>query len=621
MIESFTSLTALAILILAAYGIGRPVVRRLRYEQHDRLAGTVWSLALGLVLAGVALMALGLVGGLYRPLIGILTLAAAFWGIAELRRAWLTDPTPVVFEIGTPPKWLRRGLLTLCSLAALGSMIGALAPATDGDALCYHLELPKLFLEHHSLFCPDYNDHATYPLLVEMWYLWAMTLDGPVAAQLVHWALGILLALSAVLLAELVLGRSWAWLAGAIVLLLPGISNQMTAALNDAALAAFTTLALAALLRSMAEDDGQRWLMAAGLLLGAALSIKYTALLFAAAAAPVWLWHAWRLRPNWRRPVQEGLTLLVLAAAIAGPWYVRAAWHRGNPVYPFFSQHLGKSGPSVLPERKTPLGWNAASLASLPWQVTMHSENFGGRSHQLGPIFLLALPGLLIARRLRGLGTLLTIAALYSLLWYALRQNIRFLYPIAPLLTVAVVWFWMELRRLPAMPRLAAGCVFAGVAALGMIVSLERSLARTAVALGMQTRTEFLLEHEPSYAAALVANGWLKPEHRILSQDYRAFYFDAPLTRETVFRRRTKYDQRLDQPANLAGVLHSAGFTHLLLAESVGAGIRYNGRLTKLVDTAREADPDAYHDLADYEFRDSDGAVRRYRLIEVQPRQ
>src|SRR5262245_66588699 len=105
MIESITSLTALAIILLAAYGLGRPIVRRLQYEELDRLAGSVWSVALGLVLAGLALMALGLVGGLYRPLIGVLTLAAAFWGIGELRRAWQSH-APMVAAAGGPPMWL-----------------------------------------------------------------------------------------------------------------------------------------------------------------------------------------------------------------------------------------------------------------------------------------------------------------------------------------------------------------------------------------------------------------------------------------------------------------------------------------------------------------------------------
>jgi hypothetical protein len=167
------------------------------------------------------------------------------------------------------------------------------------------------------------------------------------------------------------------------------------------------------------------------------------------------------------------------------------------------------------------------------------------------------------------------------------------------------------------MPRLAAGCVFAGVAALGAIVALERSWPRTTVALGWQSREEFLIEHEPSYTAALVAKDLLSPHDRILSQDYRAFYFDAPLTRETVFRRHTKYDQQLERPADLASCLRSHGFTHLLLTESAGPGIRYNSRLAKLVETARTADPDSYSDLADYEFRDSDGALRRYRLVAI----
>jgi hypothetical protein len=620
MLDSLTALVTLAVILLACYGLGRPVVRRLRYDESDLLAGSVWSLAWGLVLAGLLLMGLGLAGLLYRPLIGVLTCSAAFWTLAEVWRPWgaaRRRESSLASDLfsAPPPVWLTRGLAALAVMSALGALIGALAPPTDGDALCYHLELPKQFLAHQALFCPDYNDHATFPLLVEMWYLWAMALDGPVAAQLVHWLLGVLLSLATVLLSEVVLGRSWAWLAGALMLLLPGISNQMTAALNDVGLTAFTTLALAAWLRGISNEESRHWLLAAGVFLGAALAIKYTALLLAAAVAIAWLGIMARQVGERQFHLQSAATVLVIASAIAGPWYVRAAWHRGNPVYPFFSQHLGTSGPNVLPERKTPLGWNAAALASLPWQVTMYPERFGGRGHQLGPLFLLGIPGLLLARRLRGLGLLLAIAAIYTLFWYALRQNIRFLYPIAPLLAVGVIWGWMELRRLPRGPRWTTACVFAGVALLGCVVSLERSLDRAAVALGWQTRSQFLQEHEPTYAAAEAANRWLRPGDRILSQDYRALYFEQPVIRETVFRRATQYDQHTDPPAELSGVLRAAGFSHLLLAEATGPGIRYNSRLSKLVAAARDQQPAAYVDLADYEFRDTDGSLRRYRLI------
>jgi hypothetical protein len=616
MLASLTSLLALAVLLLAAYGLGRPVVRRLRCEESDLLAGSAWSLAVGLVLAGGLLMVLGLVGWLHRPLIGVLTFSAAFWALHEVRQAWATRrSTPGEFA-ARPPRWLACGLIALAALAAGGALVAALAPATDGDALCYHLELPKRFLAQHAIHCPEHNDHATLPLLAEMWYLWALALDGPETAQLVHWALGILLALATVLLAEVVLGRSWAWLAGAIVLLLPGVTNQMTAALNDAALAAFTTLALAAWLRASTDEDQRRWLLLSGLFLGAALSIKYTALLFAAAVAVPWL--ALFIRPRPLVALSSAATVLILAASIAGPWYVRAAWHRGNPVYPYFSRHFGQAAPDVLPKRKTPLGWDAASLASLPWQLTMHSERFGGRGHQLGPMFLLVLPGLFVVRRLRGLGLLLGVAAMYTLLWYALRQNVRFLYPIAPLLAAAAVWFWMELRRWPARPRGAAACVFAGVALLGTLVSLNRSWPRVEVAIGRQTREAFLLQHEPTYAAALAANRALNGQSRILSQEYRTFYFNAPVTRETVFRRGTRYEEHIEHPADLAGMLRDFGFTHVLLAEAAGPGIRYNSRLSTLVEAARAEEPWAWQNLADYEFRDIDGSLRRYQLVALQ---
>lgn len=619
MLATLTSLLALAVILLAAYGLGRPIVRRLRYEESDPLAGTVWSMSLGMTLAGLALMMLGLTGLLYRPLIGVLTMAAAFWALHEVRLAWLTRTALAGEAFGQrPPLWLMQGVLALAGLAAGGSLIAALAPATDGDALCYHLELPKLFLNDHALTFVDFNDNATFPLLAEMWYLWALCLDGAVTAQLVHWALGLMLASAAVLLAEVVLGRSWAWLAGGVMLLVPGISNQMTAALNDAALAAFTTLALAAWMRARAEEQDRRWLLLAGVFLGGALAIKYTAILFVAALGAGWLYLLVRQAGRRMEHLQGMAIVLVLAASVAGPWYVRAAWHRGNPVYPFFNRHVGQAGPDVLHKRKTPMGWDVASVASLPWNLTMHAERFGGRGHQLGPMFLLVVPGLLVVRRLHGLGVLLGIAAVYLLLWYALRQNVRFLYPIVPLLAASVVWFWMELRRLPTLPRWVAACVFAGVALVGTLASLNRCRLHAAVAVGWQEREAYLLEHEPTYTAALVANRLLGAGDRILSQELRTFYFDAPVTRENVFRRTTLYDQHLEHPAQLAQTLRNEGFTHLVLAEASGPGIRYNNRLSNLVTAARSVDPTAWQDLVDYTFQDTDGALRRYRLIALQ---
>jgi hypothetical protein len=645
MIAQLFSLLSLATIALASYGVGRPIVRGLSLGQGDRLSTAVWSVGAGLVVAGTALAGLGLVGLAYSPLIGGLSLAACFWAMGQIASghdktsasavAWTVDgsgrPRPREPDRAEecsrppwapPPTWLRRGVLSLAGLACLGSLAAALAPPTAGDALCYHLELPKTFLADHAIrHLPD-SENSTYPLLTEMWYLWGLALDGGVAAQLVHWGLGVLLGLATVVLATPVLGRPWAWVAGALVLLVPGVNNQMTAPLNDVALALWTTLLAAAWWRVAVAGESRRWLVLAGLAAGGALGTKYVAMLMLAALAIASAWAFCR-HPHRRRPLLEGAAVVaVLATSVAGPWYLRASWYRGNPVYPFLSE-VFESGPDAaeqhetLPESKSPLGRSLAGALSAPWQVTMYPERFGGRGHQLGVLLLAAVPGVVFTRRLRGLGTLASVGLVYCGLWYLLRQNVRFLLPAVPLLTVAAVWVWVEMRRFPALPRLAAGAAFAAVLAAYALIPLARSRDRLPVAVGLESREEYLLRHEPTWPAATVLNHWFGPDAHLLSQDYRAFHFQCRVTRENVYRRRTGYDRTLADPADLSRTLRRAGFTHLLLAENLAdRGIQYDPVLSRLAEAQwSTAASDSLVTLADYRFQDADGALRRYRLV------
>ena len=629
MFAQLLSILAFCTLGLAAFGLGRPILRGLGVGQEDRLAVCVWSVGLGLISAGMLLLGLGLLGGLYVPAIGVFTMAACFWGLGEilrghLRRAERRQEVPRLEDAPwpSPAGWLRRGILLAAAAAALGSLFGALAPPTAGDALCYHLELPKTFLAEHRVLYLPYHDNSTFPLLAEMWYLWGLALDGGVCAQLVHWGLGILLALAAVVLATPILGRRWAWIAGAVVVLTPGVNNQMTAPLNDVALATLTTLALAAWWRATVGQEDRRWFLLAGLAAGGALGTKYVALVFAAAVGLTWIW-ALVCRPERRRWLLGGAAVAaVVAASVGGPWYARAAWHRGNPVFPFLGEVFGSNHTAAAPsetfrQSKSPLGRGPLGLATAPWQVTMHPERFGGRGHQLGVLPLLAVPGVLLCRRLRGLGTLLGVALGYGVLWYLLRQNVRFLFPVVPVLAVVTVWVWIEMRRFPRPARWAAAATFAGVLLAMAAVPLARSRDKLAVAVGLEDREDFLIRREPTYRAAAVFNALLSPGDHLLTQDYRAFYFNGRVTRENVYRRSAHYDQSIADPADLSRQLRAAGFTHLLLAETLsGGGIQYDPTLSRLADAQLAAGAaDALHTLDEYRFADADGAVRRYRLV------
>ena len=104
---------------------------------------------------------LGCLGGLAVPL-GLGTLALGVLGLAEV--GWLTTPAIAgLLAVGglvggreglagtaraLPRSGGRPGLMFDLPLmvALVGTLLTALAPVTDGDALCYHLQVPKVFL-------------------------------------------------------------------------------------------------------------------------------------------------------------------------------------------------------------------------------------------------------------------------------------------------------------------------------------------------------------------------------------------------------------------------------------------------------------------------------------------
>jgi len=628
MIDSVASSLALLLIAAASIGVGGLVLRRCGFKFDNPIESGVWSLALGLVVASAAITVLGVMGILYKSVIGVLTCVGAFIGCGEIVRLYLGWRAPKLLdeqslsdEVAPTSRSALAGrwplfALSLAVVACGAAFVSALAPPTAGDALCYHLELPKEFLRQHKLSLIPFSDNATFPLFVEMLYLWGLALEGPVAAQLVHWLLGLLLGAGTVLLAIPLLGRNWAWVAGSLVVLIPAVSNQMSVPLNDVALASFSTLALVAWHRGLHENPF-RWFVISGVMIGAALATKYVAWLLIAAHAVAIAWTLYR-HPIRRATVLRGTAIaLGVAVLLSGFWYARAAWHRGNPVYPFRLSAAGARSATNPNRDKTPLGWSPQDVLSAPWQVTMYPQRFGGRGHRFGPLFLAALPGLLIARRLRGMSTLLIVALCYWLLWYGLRQNTRFLLPIVPLLAIGVTWVLVELTRMPRPARLltqgAIGAILIGYAA-GPLWHARRYLP---VALGIESRDAFLQRSEPTFAAASLANRLVGDQARVLSQDYRGLYFEGQVTREVVYRRCSEYQRSIHEPSELSDRLRREGFTHLLLAESTGdEGIRFDPTLSRLVDQELAAvGNQSLVCLTEYEFEDSDGALRRYRLM------
>lgn len=591
MLAQLTSLLTVAMIVLAAGGLGWPLVRKLEVEPGDGLARLVWSVAIGLVLAAGALAGLCLCGPPQTMLVVVMTLAASGCAAVQLLHALIFDREPDDTPDGpwqeegepfaspmSPPRWIVHGIATLAIVACLGALVTAAAPPT-AVAAAPHLRWAKSLL-NEGMRGEWSQREPIAPVLMETWYLWALALDGPVAAQVLDWALGVLLALAAVLLARSIVGRSWAWPVGCVVALVPAVQQQMAIPGNGPALALLTTLALAAWWHAAIDGLSRGWLVVAGLMAGAALGVSPlgAALLVALAVSCAWI--------GWRHPQRRAILLpnafavLLVAAAVGAAWYAPWNWQ-----YVSLPETFGR------------------------WQVA----RLGGSQYQLGILFPAALPGLLVARRLRGLGMVLAMALVYAALWHLTDAGAALLLPIVPLLAIATVWVWVETRRFPCFARRTVTAAMAGLVAVSTLVSLGRCREQLAVALGQETREQYLARHEPTWAAAEVSNLMYRREAHLLSEDPNAFWFNCRVTSEDDYRQQSGYDSRLNTPAELNRVLREAGFTHLLLAEPLGNVPPDLSPLARLVEAQWTAgDRKSLVNLLEYT-----AGAKRYRLVMV----
>ncbi len=583
MLSSLLSILACTALATAAFGLGRPSLRLLHLDADDPLAVGVYSLVMGLIAAGGILLALAMAGWLCVPVIVVLTTIGCCWAIFEIGRAWLRaagriarpvrevpiEELPALTRRARLPRWLTLAVAAMAIVALSSTLLIALAPPTSSDPLGMRLELSKTLLLEESL-TPHSSASAAAPSLLDLWFLWAIALGGTVCAQVLLWGLSVLLALGIVLLAAPILGRKWAWVAAALALASPGIHQQITASPDAIALVTLGTLAMAAWWQATIQGANERWLLLAGLAAGGALAIDvWAACLWCAAIAATRSWALGR-QPEQRQFLWRAAGLASSMAVGVGCLY-HVPWT--------ISAHA--TLPTTAPG---PMRWEGLDF--------------------VGAALLAALPGLLLARRLRGLGPMVVVASACALLGQ-LEHDGRLLLAAVPPASVAAVWAWMEMTRFPRRALRMAAAAFATMLAATILVPLVQSRAALRVAVGLEDRDDYLLCREPTYRAAIVANHVLAANAHILSQEEGVLYFDRRVTLADAFRRQWGDPPPGATPMDWAQRLRDAGFTHLLLADAfVGQPSNHDSPLCR---------PDNLLDA--YLFRCADGSLRRYRLV------
>ena len=583
----------------------------------DRVERVALGIPLALGLLALTTLVLGLVGCLNRvglaAGIGLLTLSAA--GLARRVNRPSTPGFGDPFFIAARRGWTWLVAVPL-ALAGLATLVNALAPPTDGDALCYHLQVPKQFLiEGRVSYNPDQFE-TIYPMLTEMLYVVGLELGGPVACRLIHWWLGV-----AGVVAVFALGRGCAgpeagWWAAAIAALTPAATAGMVAPLNDVALASWSAAAVLAWVVVMAMNEAKtcpsvRGTTLAGTMLGLTLGVKYPALILAGLLG---------LATLIRAPRRVGAYLLA-AALVGGIWFGRAFLATGNPVYPFLHDLFGTGLVEASEARWRPLDPTPLNLMGALIPLSLDPLRFESRPHQLGPLWLMTLPLLILIRPRpdrRVIGLVILGWALIVLIM-SQRQSPRFLLPALGPLAVGAGWVASSLAsRRDLLARAACGLIV-GVLLLQAAWAGARARVVWPYVTGKESALAYLETREPTVVVGRWMAAHLPETAVVVGQDHRGFYLPRRYVMELAHRRRTFWGRDPHQPPgspeDIVATLRARGFTHLLTAEPVPLdAVEFDPTLTTWLAPLLKGTTPMWQAV----LSDGDGLFRRYRVDDLE---
>jgi hypothetical protein len=239
----------------------------------------------------------------------------------------------------------RIALAGACIAVAMacGQFLAALAPSEAYDELAYHLPIARAIGSSHAAaqLLHAHDAYGNLPSLGECLYAAALAVDGTALVHAVQLAVVLaFVALAAAFVRELCGARAGS-VAAIALLAYPGLTYLATTGYVDAAATAFEVGALLLALRWLLRDAASD-LPAAALLLGLAVSVKYTAL-FTVAALGVGVVAAVALR---RTPVRPVLAAAGVSLVAGGFWYAKNLIRFGNPFWPFYLGHRSMDDPT-----------------------------------------------------------------------------------------------------------------------------------------------------------------------------------------------------------------------------------------------------------------------------------
>jgi len=615
--ESAAGVIIAALITLSWYGLGDLIVRlaqKLNAQEEededdgaDQYSSRIFNLARACALgAGAWSLLWFLLGALKlyrRPTALVATLlGVALFVLAYKRHRGTRPKTESMSATG-------RVALSLSILTGALALMAALAPPTAKDTLLYHISLPKIFIAAGGLTDVPYNIASFLPLGAELHSVWAMLLGQPLSERAAEAASGatqfaffpLLVAFVYGWARRLRLDRTWSSLAAVLTASVPTIYYVAASGYIDLALSLYVALAVEAVARWWKTLRTEQ-LVYAALALSFALCLKLTAIFVVLPLALVILLRARQAqeeqeqhesagrarRASAGRIALGGLGALVLACMLASPWYIRTWAQTGSPVFPFYlniwkgsAQGWDTERSLLFQEINSRYGGypkNALSYLAAPVRLSLMGQPDLPDFYDgvLGVAFLFGLPLIVWAWWRSGLDVELRIALMVSavlfIFWLFSSQQMRYLLPALPALSVAVA---------------ASGALFAdrqgraigkalqwmltAIAAAGSLTVLAWFMEQNPlrVVLGGEERANFLARRLDYYPYYEIINRELPPNARVWLINMRrdTYNIERPYFSDYMFEDYTikNFVEESRTGREVLARARAAGITHLLV--------------------------------------------------------
>ncbi len=453
--ERLPIVLAAALIAAAAIGLGDSVVCGLRLEKALWLTERIAiNFGLGAALLAVLTLVAGRMGWIapwpVRIALGVMA-AGGMLGSAirksrrfkrdrsgELATEAIPPSTPMAAAIETKVDWSGWVPLLFAVPFVVVMMLGAMLPAIDFDVLEYHLQGPKEYYQAGRIAFLPHNVYTNMPFGVEMLHLlgmevlgdwWWGGLAGQLSVALFAPAAAVIVAATARRGASV---RA-AWIAAVVYLSTPWIYRLAVIAYVEGPLCFYHAALVWCALRIGDPAIPRRPLWACmGLLAGAAMGCKYTALVSAVLPfGALALTRAWQNRGT--APIG---CFLAGWAVVMGPWLGKNVIDTGNPVYPLANRLFHGRYWDDAREKQ----W---ATVHGPRAITAHELadsliDVAGRSDWQSPLYVALVPLAFARPGSRRLAAVLLGYVTYLFLtWWLLTHRLdRFWLPLLPALAV-----------------------------------------------------------------------------------------------------------------------------------------------------------------------------------------